>query len=153
MRPRRRERKRGPQGQGSSQCLLNLRNPSLILNAGLLASALTNLADANGKGKKKRNAQQNGGQGQNHIYSDSRSASHTDLSYGDENHQNTVSEYAKKDEEIDLYLYTGYIYRLNMHSSMISCNTVGTKVHLIVAWNDRMAGSTKGTCMEWPHQG
>lgn len=40
MRPRRRERKRSPQDQGSSSCLLNLRNPSLILNAGLLASSM-----------------------------------------------------------------------------------------------------------------
>lgn len=93
MRPRRRERKRGPQGQGgSSSCLLNLRNPSLILNAGLLASALTNLTESgaakNGKDKKRFSTQtQNGGQG--HYFSnDSRSHSQTELSIGDENHQN-----------------------------------------------------------------
>ncbi|XP_035711027.1 adenylate cyclase type 8 isoform X4 [Folsomia candida] len=118
MRPRRRERKRSPQDQGSSSCLLNLRNPSLILNAGLLASsmelaasALTNLAEGdsthsknekdnkeiNNKEAKNKRLSANSSQIQNgsvqpNIYTpDSRSQSQTELSFGDENHQNSWS--------------------------------------------------------------
>lgn len=109
MRPRRRDRK--PQGQGSSSCLLSLRNPSLILNAGLLASALTNLAESgstnnkNGKGNKEKEVvnnkenkkNRNSKQIQNgHLYTaDSRSPSQTELSFGDENHQNVSKYYPK----------------------------------------------------------
>lgn len=69
MRPRKKERGRVA-SHGAPPSFLNMRNPSLILNAGLLASALTTLVDSNGTAaggdgrKKKSKRVRNGNQGQ-----------------------------------------------------------------------------------------
>lgn len=69
MRPRKKERGRVA-SHGAPPSFLNMRNPSLILNAGLLASALTTLVDSNGtaaggEGRKKKSKRvRNGNQGQ-----------------------------------------------------------------------------------------
>lgn len=70
MRPRKKDRGRVA-SHGAPPSILNMRNPSLILNAGLLASALTTLVDSNGAaggegGKKKSKRVRNGSQGQGH---------------------------------------------------------------------------------------
>ncbi|CAL8110129.1 unnamed protein product [Orchesella dallaii] len=92
MRPRKKER-----GRVASHCappsILSMRNPSLILNAGLLASALTTLVDSNGTarttggsdGKKKSRKVRNGNQGQCQkslgYNADEKSGSNSQLDY------------------------------------------------------------------------
>lgn len=91
MRPRKKERGRVA-SHGAPPSILSMRNPSLILNAGLLASALTTLVDSNGtagsggdgckrKSKRVRNGNQGQGQKANvlHPHAEDKSGSNSQI--------------------------------------------------------------------------